>query len=255
MILLSLILSLVAHAAPAAPWTMRWEASVDGKPRAAFFDAGKSSALVAVETKGGRAELRRFSLSGKPSDEVVAEAKGEPGPVRVYGDAIFWIVDGKLLAFGENGRAATVAKAFDENAPYADVTVQRGIKPVAVGAKGLVSAEKLDPAFAGATGIYQHLDDLHVLAEGRRLQKVGAKGGEMLCEKACRWLELSSDGAWLTVEGKRLLRRSAGKKSEPFLEFTTEPGRPAYVFQKDQKDDLILVPFPDEGKLRAYRAP
>ena len=251
MILLTLIFSLVAQA---APWVQRWEASLDGKPRAAFFDAGKASLLVAVEKKNGNAELLRFSLSGKPEEDAVAEAKGVPGPLRAYGDQLFWLVGGRLLSFSEKGRSLSVPKIFDENAPYTDVTVVRGGKAVVVGEKGLVREDRVEPAHAGGMGVYQHLDDLYVLAEGRRLQKVGSKGGENLCEKACRWLELGSDGAWFTVEGKRLLRQPPGKKRETFLEFSSEPGRPAYVFQKDSKDDLILVPFPDEGKVRAYRA-
>ncbi len=255
MILFGLIVSLVASlTAQAAPWVQRWDTSVDGKPRAAFFDAGKASLLIAVEKTDGKAELLRFSLSGKPGEDAVAKAKGVPGPLRAYGDQLFWLVGGRLLSFSEKGRSLSVAKIFDENAPFTDVTVVRGGKPVAVGEKGLVSEGKVEPAHAGATGVYQHLDDLHVLAGGRRLQMVGAKGGETLCETTCRWLERGSDGAWFTVDGKRLLRHPAGKKSETFLDFSSEPGRPAYVFQKDPKDDLILVPFPDEGKVRAYRA-
>jgi len=248
--ILWLCLSLQAFAAPAAPWVKTFEFSTEGKPRAVFFDAGTSSLLVSLDDKDG-ARVDRFSLEGKLQEKGTMKGPGAAGPLRAYDVNIFWLNGGRLLISGPHGRAVAPPPAFADGG-YTDITVQRGGHPLAVGPKGITTAESASPAFAGATGVYQYLNDVYVLFGGK-LGRLGEKKAEKVCGE-CRWLERTSGGDWIFVEGKKLIRRAADKNTI-FLEFGSAPGRPAYAFQKDPADDFVLIPLPDEGKVQAFRAP
>jgi hypothetical protein len=243
--------SLLAHAALPA-WENTFDIAVEGKPRAVFFDAGTSSLLISLDANGG-ARVDRYSLEGKLQEKGTMKAAGEAGALRAYDVNLYWIAGGKLIASGPHGKALALSEAF---APgnFTDVTVLRGGKPLAVGPAGVTSAEMANAGYPQATGVYQYLNDVYVLFAGGKLTRLGEKKSEKVC-KDCRWLERTSAGDWLFVEGKKLIRHVTGKKSFPFLEFSSAPGRPAYVFQKDPADDLVLVPLPEEGKVKAFRAP
>jgi hypothetical protein len=254
MTMLWLLLSSCALAAAPpspAPWVNTFEIAVEGKPRAAYFDAGTSSLLVALDN-GAEARVDRYSLEGKLQEKGVMTGAGEAGALRAYDVRLFWLAGGKLLASGPHGRALPVSEKF-AGGGFADVTVLRGGKPLAVGAAGVTTEEKVDPFFKGATGVYQFLNDVYVLFGGR-LGKLGETKSEKVCGD-CHWLERTSAGDWLFVEGKKVIRRAADKKNRTFLELSSAPGRPAYVFQKDPADDFLVVPLPEEGKVRAFRAP
>ncbi|RZA09870.1 MAG: hypothetical protein EOP11_00230 [Proteobacteria bacterium] len=249
---IALLLFSITQAAAAAPiWDSAFEFAVEGKPRAVFFDAGTSSLLVATDVKTG-ARVDRYSLEGKLQEKGTMDAAGDAGALRAYDTKLFWIVGGKLKASGPHNTKLEVTKNF-QDATLTDITVLRGGKPLGVGAAGVITDEKVDATFQGITGVYQYLDDIYLLADGKRLARAGKAGSEAFCEN-CRWLERTSAGDWLTVNGNKLLRRSGKKPAEKFLELSSAAGRPAYVFQKDPADDFILVPLPEEGKVKAFRA-
>jgi hypothetical protein len=228
-----LLMPFLAHAA----WPVSFEIALEETPRAVAFDAGRRALLVALDDGKGNAHVDQYSLAGKLEKKGLVKASGTAGPLRTYGEKIFWLVSNRLV-----DETAKPLEFYGD-----DVTVMRGGNPATAGAKGLMGLAAQGPDLKNATGIYQKNDAFFVLHDGDQLSEAGKIGQQKICPKDCRWLEINSKGEWLTVGGNEIFR--AGKA---WLKLPSAPGRPAYIFRKETKEDFIVVPFPAEKKVRAY---
>lgn len=248
-----------ADAAPKELWSLSFEKA---KPEAVFFDVSKGALYVSL-AEGDTARLDLVSLAGKLEQTAVNRGKGKPGPMRVFDDQLFWIVGQQVLSFGVGGTVPIGTVPADLGNPV-DIAVGRG-RAVHVGTTSgtlyrLQSGEGTRVLTGQPiSGLFLLENTLYIL-RGTALQTFALSPEAdieskvtPLCSKPCQGLERSSSGAWISVQKDRLVEIS-GTKERTLLKSGQAMGRPAYVYRKDPKDDFFVVPFPEEGVIRAYRS-
>lgn len=233
----------------AAEWKKSWELALDAKPRAAFFSVAEDAVLLSVEKK--EAEMLKISSDGKKREEFLIRKKGAAGPIRAYGDRLYWAVGDKVSSFTLSG--AGVKEEGRAHFVIEDLALNRKGEIEVAGAGGVARlGEKKAIPSPAVTGLFQGQDTLYVLQEGKTLLAIPGSS-RPLCSGGCRGLERASDGSWVTVQGNDVIR--VGKGREVLVAGKSPPGRIAYVYRRETKDDLIIVPYPDERVVRAFRAP
>ncbi|MGZ3713716.1 MAG: hypothetical protein ACXVBE_18255, partial [Bdellovibrionota bacterium] len=106
------------------------------------------------------------------------------------------------------------------------------------------------------TGLFLLDTDLYLLKKKHiqslelKTEKLGPK--KVFCQSECIGLEKASSGAWITAEGNKL-REINGTKTETILEAKETIARFAYVYDREPKEDMLILPFPKSSMLRAYR--
>jgi hypothetical protein len=254
-----LLMSLgLSSMAVAASWIETWATEMPGKPVAAFFSASAGKVFVAVDKENAKSALYRLTTSGRLETDAFAEEKGPAGPVRAYGSRVYWVVGDKVFSYLESGKGRRLEAKTGEGivdlaldaqgrlflAGVAGVRVhegaglQAGPQPSPQGSTPPITDPSTGLFFAG---------ELFALVDGRIHSSAGK--GEKICSRECRGLERAPDGAWMTTEGA-----AVKKGREVLLQSTSVPGRFAYVYQRETRNDLIVLPLPEESRLRAYRA-
>jgi len=242
--------------------TELWSLAFPGAhPQAAFFDAASSALFVSVGDAEG-ARVDRVSLEGKLLKKGVTRAKGAPGSLRAYDGRIYWIAGDQVMSFTDEG-TLSLGRLLKENGDPVDLALGRS-GAVFVGMSdgsllrleaGLSSVE-----FRGQpiTGLFLLEDTLFIL-RGTRLQSVTLanfsdpeSNAASFCSVNCYGLERTSSGYWLTTQKGKVLEVD-GTRTKVLLTTGKSLGRPAYVYRKDPKDDFFVIPFPEEGMVRAFR--
>ncbi len=104
--LIHTILSVAAppKATPKAPSAPLWTRAFPGEhPTAAYFDATSGTLFVSLRDPNGEGgRIAQVSLDGKVEKPTVARSKGPPGPLRSYGDRLYWISGQGVQSFGPN---------------------------------------------------------------------------------------------------------------------------------------------------------
>lgn len=230
-----LLLPLFAHA---KPWKQVWEVRFEAAPRFAFYDATSSNILVAVDG----AAIRRISLQGVAEKEAFAEKEGAPGPLRAYGGRIYWAIGKQIYSFPtDGGRLRSEAEALAE---VTDISLDAKGKLFIASTKGVGEPGK--ESDAAATALFALSSDLFTLREGT---VTGPAPEKKICGKAATGLERSPDGRWITVCDGQVSR-----EGEILAPAPGTPGRIAYVYRKESKYDLLVVPYPDEKVVRAFQS-
>ena len=213
-------------------------------PKAAFFYVHTGEILVAAGDT--EAELFRLSHEGKLLGSFASE-KGPPGPIRAFGERVYWIVGGKIVSYSADGKGRKVEGDFPGSTDLAfdskgrlHVASEAGVE--AGGAK--VHAEP-------SSGLFSLGGGLHSLTGKGWIAPLS--GGAAVKGCACVGLERASNGQWLTADNKGV--HSVGKGKETIVKSAYPPGRIGYLYRKDPKEDLLLVPVPEEKRVRAYKAP
>jgi hypothetical protein len=119
------------------------------------------------------------------------------------------------------------------------------------GLRGFFRGGKLVDS-ASSRGLFFLGTDLHWLKNGGAVVSLTFPSPAKICASNCKWLERAPDGSWITVRGNQVV--AVGKKERVLAE-GQGIGKPAYVYRRESKDDLLVIPFPDEGMVRAYRGP
>lgn len=232
-----------ALCALAAPWKEQWQAAVPGQPRAAYFLVASGEILVASEHEGV-SSLLRYATDGQLLGVFVRE-EGKAGPIRSYGDRIYWAVAGRIYSYAADGSGRR-----EESVPgeVNDIAFDSKGKMFVAGPKGVTHDGK--SIATGATeGLFNLAGELFLLSGGLVRSLSGAGKPEKCAD--CRGLERGSDGRWISAQGRRVLR--IGRNSDEMAKENSSLGRFAYVYRKDTKEDLLVIPLPDEKKLKAYR--
>lgn len=233
--LLLLLLPLFVHA---KPWKQVWEVRFEAAPRFAFYDATSTNVLIALDG----AAVRRISLQGEAEKENFAEAEGAPGPMRAYGGRIYWAIGKQVYSFpSDGGRLRKEAEALAE---IADISLDAKGKLLVAGAKGVGEPGK--EAGAPARALFALGSDLYSLSEGTVRGPEARK--KKICAKPAFGLERSPNGKWITVCEGRVSRE--GEVLVP----AAGTGRIAYVYRKESKYDLLIVPYPEEKAVRAFQS-
>jgi len=231
-----------------AAWKQVWETKVPGRPLAAFFHAADGKIFVATQTEK-KSAVWAVSDAGTLSEDAIIEEKGNAGPLRAGGGRLYWAVGGKVISFTpEGGKKKEEGKFTDE---ILDLTVDPKGQVYLAGAKGLLLGEKVIQPKA-VHGLLFLAMDLYTLNEGKVVATRNSSSPLTVCAAGCKWLERSPDGSWITVRGNQVV--AVGKK-ETVLAEGKGLGKPAYVYRRESKDDLLIVPYPEEGMVRAFRAP
>jgi hypothetical protein len=241
-----LLALLFSCAALAAPWKPAWTLSLPGQPRAAYFFSGDNKILVSLETDDGKAEVLQVSPAGRLLG-TLEETKGEAGPMRSYGDKVYWAVGKEVYSFfGKEGGSFRLEAKRQE--PVTDLALDskgrlttgsaRGLEPAAGRVRGPIA------------GLFMLGEKLYYLSRGR-VGEVGGKS-EKVCA-SCRGLETAQEGGWITVEGDTVIR--TGKKKALLAKLPSAPGRIGYLYRLDSSEDLLLVPLPQERQLSAFHHP
>lgn len=233
--LLLLLLPLFAHA---KPWKQVWEVRFEAAPRFAFYDATSSNVLVALDG----AAVRRISLQGEVEKEDFVSTEGAPGPMRAYGGRIYWAIGKQVYSFpADGGRLRKEAEALAE---VADISLDAKGKLFVASAKGVGEPGK--EAGAAANALFALSSDLYSLSEGT---VHGPEGKKKICPKPASGLERSSNGKWITICDGQVSR-----EGEILAPAAGAPGRIAYVYRKESKYDLLIVPYPEEKAVRAFQS-
>lgn len=235
MIVFALLFSISAFAAGSPEkWPEAWRAQLDGAPAAVAFDIAGESLLVSLQ-EGGEARLDRYSLKGEPVAKGILRTKGEAGAVARYDQSIFWLVDGAVKkATLPKGKLEAVASVPGNG--FRSLTVNREGAPVA----------------DDASAVFLLVEELFV-ARGKNTLAT-AKTTERICQRSCRGLARSSEGEWLTVEGRSVVAAKGGKFRTLFTAPFEGDGI-AYVFRKDQTQDLVLLWSHAQKLLVAFSPP
>jgi hypothetical protein len=233
--LLLLLLPLFAYA---KPWKQVWEVRFEAAPRFVFFDAMSSNVLVALDG----AAVRRISLQGEADKEVFAETEGKPGPMRAYGGRIYWAVGKQIYSFPTDG--GRLRKEAEALADVNDISLDAKGRLFVASAKGVGEPGKESDSAASA--LFALSSDLFTLREGT---VTGPAPKKKICEKTATGLERSSDGKWITVCDGQVSR-----EGEILAPAPGTPARIAYVYRRESKYDLLIVPYPDEKAVRAFQS-
>ena len=239
-----------AHAADSLK--EKWSAKVEGgEPVAVFFDAATASVFASVKTSSG-ARVDQFSAEGQLLRKNVVRASGSAGALRAYDGKIYWVAGDSLWRFAPGARRAEkVAKL--PAAGVRDLAVDKDGKVYyATHASGTTVGKGAD-----ATAVLLLEKDLFILRGGELF--VAEQGSQaerthlLLCKSTapCQGLERSSGGAWIVAEGSELKSVSA-KENRVVATLPSVPGRLGYIYRKDAKEDLVVIPFPDAHTIRAY---
>lgn len=233
--LLLLLLPLFAHA---KPWKQVWEVRFEAAPRFAFYDATSSNVLIALDG----AAVRRISLQGEAEKENFVDTEGAPGPMRAYGGRIYWAIGKQIYSFpADGGRLRKEAEALAE---VADISLDAKGKLFVASAKGVGEPGK--ESHEAASSLFALSSDLFTLREGT---VTGPAPKKKICDKPATGLERSPDGKWITICDGQVSR-----EGEVLAPAAGSPGRIAYVYRKESKYDLLIVPYPDEKVVRAFQA-
>ncbi len=225
-----------------ADWKPVWKLETQGAPKTVFFDASSGKIFLSVES-GKKAWVERISYEGK-SEETIAKGDAPAGPLRAYGGRIYWGAGGKVFSFGPEGEKKKVEAEIPS---ITDIALDaKGILYVASEA-GVYSQGKV--IFSKPVTSLLYLQSLHIFSQGKII--VDSKES-LFCD--CLGLERAPLGGWFTAEGKKIVRRN-GKTKEVLLVASSPPGRLGYLYRRETKEDLLLVPRPDGKVLEAYRAP
>lgn len=235
-----------------ADWAQQWEAKVPGKPAAAFFSAGNGKIYVSTNLNSGRAAVYALTDTGQLEAKAIIEADGTAGPLRGNGDRILWAAGNQILSFTAEGEKRKV-EATAESAPI-DLAVD-GKGKIFWGLKSGLFTEGKRILGVPVQGLFFWGSDLFLLNDGKALQSAfdPKVKSEVICSGQCSGLERIPDGSWLTVKGKNAI--SAGKGNRILVSGKTVPGKPAYLYRRETKEDLLILPVPGEGVVRAFRAP
>lgn len=262
---LSLCFSIFAIAAAPGPMKEKWTVDFPkADPAAAFFDVASSQIFVSLSTEGG-ARLDAITLDGKVAKKRVHRGSGAAGPLRAHGGKIYWVTGNTLRRLNPDGSKAEVVGSVPSSlGRVTDLAIARDGTVFAATGSGAIY--RLTPRegtvlHRGASigGLFLLNSTLHVLRGGElQMIEVGgidtASTSRMLCTGICHGLERTSGGDWVTAEGK-VIREVGPHTARVLLEASVVPGRFAYVYQRDPKDDLLVVPFPAMNQVRAYRLP
>lgn len=249
-------------AKPANPQPV-WELSFSsGKPTAVFFDVASGALFVSLrDQESGR--IAKVSLEGKIQNEKVAASQGVPGPLRSFDGRIYWISGDQVQSWGRTG-VVSEGHFPKELGDAVDLAITRN-RVIYLGTTSGAVVRLQDGVFsrelggAPVTGLFLLEDTLHIL-RGTRLHflTLGAeseaeRASMALCEVNCYGLERTNGGNWLTVSKGGVLEVNGAGRSTLLLSTSQKLGRPAYVYRRDPKDDFYVLPFQEEGKIRAYR--
>ncbi len=200
----------------------------------------------------------RVSLDGKREKKEVAKAPGAPGPLRAFDGNLYWIAGEQVKSFSPEGKQVNELTISGGQGDPVDIAVGSGLIYLGMpnGSLLQIIGKKTTVAAQGApiSGLFLLADTLFVL-RGTRFESLGlsgAKSTKLFCELNCHGLERTSAGQWLTVQAGRVLELEGGR-AEPLLSTGKEIGRLAYVYRKEAKDDFFVLPFPQDGMIRAYR--
>lgn len=232
----------------ASVWSLAWEVPLDGRPQAAFFSGATGEVIVSVQGTDGRASLQSLSDTGKVVEKRLAVEAGQAGPLRAYGERIYWNVGKKVFSLPlKGGRTKVEAEV---GGPLHDIALSRKGELYLAGPSGLMFGDR-QLLTLEVNGLFFLGTDLHALQAGKSVVEVMKSESKVknLCDGSCVGLERASDGTWLTVKGKTVL----GGSNNVLLTLPSAPGRLAYIYRRETRDDLIVLPFPDEGKVRAYK--
>jgi len=235
--------------AQCAPWKQVWETKVPGKPVAAFFHAADGKIYVAAQRSEAKSAVWALSDLGALSTKALLEESGVAGPLRAGGGRLYWAVGEKVISFTPGGeRKKEEARVSGE---IFDIAVDPKGEVYVAGLRGFFRGEILvDPA--SSHGLFFLGTDLNWLKDGRAVVSLSSPSPVKICPTSCKWLERAPDGSWITVRGNQVV--TVGKKERVLAE-GKGIGKPAYVYRRESKDDLLVIPFPDEGMVRAYRSP
>lgn len=228
-----------------------WGALTPGNaPRAVFYNAATDSLFVSMDSAKGPL-VEQWGMEGqKISDVFSLHEKKTAGALRAYDGKIYWAVGNTVWRFTPEGKEAKAVAEVPGS--ITDIAIA-GNGALYIGtAEGVIYKNSKDEKFntgSKVTGLFFLENTLFALRE-KTLDKIQGDSvvSEKICSSPCRGLERSSAGEWIMTEGKalRIKKRVADT-------FKHEPGRFAYVYRRDPKDDLLVVPFPDFGGLQAYK--
>jgi hypothetical protein len=257
--ILALLLALQVQAAVLVE---KWSVTIkDGSPVAAFFDAGSGSVFVSV-SEGKQARLDRFDLTGKLLKQGIAEAEGRAGPMRAHFGKIYWTAGFTIWSLDpiteKKGKVKNIAEGTGD---ITDFTVARDGTIYVSLSKGMLLETNKESSQVRAegepiTGLFLLDTELYMVkthqlqAYSLTTQKLGAK--KNFCHSDCLGLEKASSGSWITAEGNKL--REIKEKANRVLLDAKEPlGRLGYIYDREPKEDMVIIPFPASKTLRAYR--
>lgn len=250
--ILALLFTLHAFAGLEEKWTYK----VDGIPRAAFFDAETASVWVLAE-RDGSTVLDQLDLKGNIRKKGAAKAEGKPGPLRAHFGQLYWVAGQKILRL-TNGKQDQVQDVPTECGVVSDLTISREGKVLLGCSSGRVLAMepgvKLPPAGKPVTGLFL-LDTVLYILRGKNLDAFDLKGNpfptKKLCRESCFGLERGSAGYWLSVTQNSVVEFS--KPVRNLLRAHEVLGRIGYIYDREPKEDLLLVPFSEAKEIRAYK--
>jgi hypothetical protein len=254
-VILALLLCLQAWAGPALQ--EKWTFKVDGVPRAVFFEAENGRVLVSVED-GASARLDQLDLQGQLKKKGIAQAEGMAGPLRAHFGEIYWVAGRKILKI-TGGKQQPVAEVPATCRAVSDLTVTRQGK-ILLGCRGgqVLAFEpgvKLPAAGKPVTGLFL-LDSVLYVLRGEKLGPFDLEGkalaGRKLGGNPCYGLERSSAGNWISV-CRNTVMEFGPKKARVLLPAEGELGRIGYIYDREPKNDLLLVPFTSAREIRAYK--
>ena len=220
-----MILFLFFSLAHAQVWKPAWNAPLPGDGRAAYFFAQQNKILVSVQFPE-KSELLQLDFDGKNPLVLTTVAEGGAGAIRSYEGTIFWVV-GKSVFSVTEGKAS------------AKIQSEKKIADISVSQKG-------ELLLAKGEGIFFLWPDLFRLEEGILFQK--DKKLPLKCS-GCWGLEKIPGGAWFSSRGTEVVELGKNKP-KAVLSLEREIGRIGYIYARDSKDDILLVPV--GNSLRAF---